>query len=216
MLIGCLITINQKYEITACNAAAEKLLGLPSSSLIGINIHSAWSKAFGCEEVPLIARCLQEKKEVSLVEAEVGTGEKRRILSTSVTLLYNHHHEPCGALALIHDLTDVRRKEKEQFPIPPQAALSEVAAEFAHEIRNPLTTIRGLSQLLRERALTNVETQEILNMIIEEVDRANFFIQSFLEVTQPQNLTGKFLNNHLPPPKKLLPASDPGVNRSGA
>lgn len=216
MLIGCLISINEKYEITTCNAAAEKLLGLPASSLIGTNIYAAWKEAFGSSEPPLIAQCLQEKKEVSLLEAEIGTGEKKRILSTSVTLLYNHHHEPCGALALIHDLTDVRNKEKSQTLPFRTSMLSEVAAEFAHEIRNPLTAIRGLSQLLRERAVPDEETQEILNMIIEEVDRANFFIQSFLEVTQPQNLTGKFLNHHLLPPKKLLPAWDPEANHSGA
>lgn len=67
--------------------------------------------------------------------------------------------------------------------------LEEMATGLAHEIRNPLGSIKGAAQFLRAEA--NVENQKFLNVIIEEVDRLNGAVSQFLDYAKPYTLNLK-------------------------
>jgi two-component system, NtrC family, sensor histidine kinase HydH len=73
------------------------------------------------------------------------------------------------------------------------AMLAEMAPVFAHEIRNPLGSIKGAAQYLKEEANTD-EQQELLNVIIEGTDRLNTVVSKFLDYARPYQLSFKLQN----------------------
>ncbi|MEX1365571.1 MAG: ATP-binding protein [Nannocystaceae bacterium] len=72
------------------------------------------------------------------------------------------------------------RKERERL-----AALGEMAAGLAHEIRNPLGAMKGAAQVLRPNAAMDEQTQEFLDIILEEVERLNRVVSQFLTYSRP-------------------------------
>ncbi len=68
------------------------------------------------------------------------------------------------------------------------AALGEMSAGLAHEIRNPLGAIKGAAQLLAEPDLDPEEAREFTQIIVEETDRLNNVVTQFLEYARPQRL----------------------------
>lgn len=69
--------------------------------------------------------------------------------------------------------------------------ISELAASVAHEVRNPLTVVRGFVQLLREDS--NPKNKEYIHLMLTELDRAEFIISDYLNLAKPQaGVTDKF------------------------
>lgn len=73
--------------------------------------------------------------------------------------------------------TQLQRSEK-------LALISELAASVAHEVRNPLTVVRGFIQLLREGV--DPERREYIRLVLSELDRAEFIISDYLSLARPQ------------------------------
>jgi signal transduction histidine kinase len=71
--------------------------------------------------------------------------------------------------------------------------LAEMAPVFAHEIRNPLGSIKGAAQYLKSEAPTE-EQQELFNVIIEEANRLNAVVTQFLDYARPYKLDLKAQN----------------------
>jgi two-component system, NtrC family, sensor histidine kinase HydH len=71
--------------------------------------------------------------------------------------------------------------------------LAEMAPVFAHEIRNPLGSIKGAAQYLKSEASTE-EQQELLNVIVEGTDRLNTVVSQFLDYARPYKLNLKLQN----------------------
>ncbi|WP_274652831.1 ATP-binding protein [Paenibacillus humicola] len=65
--------------------------------------------------------------------------------------------------------------------------VSEIAASVAHEVRNPLTTVRGFIQLLSDPTLTDRKRKEFSCITLEELDRAESIISDYLSLAKPQN-----------------------------
>ncbi|MGG4443616.1 ATP-binding protein [Brevibacillus fortis] len=63
--------------------------------------------------------------------------------------------------------------------------ISELAASVAHEVRNPLTVVRGFVQLLREE--TNPKNTEYIRLVLNELDRAEFIISDYLNLAKPHS-----------------------------
>jgi signal transduction histidine kinase len=71
--------------------------------------------------------------------------------------------------------------------------LAEMAPVFAHEIRNPLGSIKGAAQYLKTEAVTE-EQQQLFDVIIEEVNRLNAVVSQFLDYARPNTLKLKLQN----------------------
>lgn len=98
-------------------------------------------------------------------------------------------------LAVLVDLTQRKVIDKEMSRLDRLNLIGQMAAGIGHEIRNPLTTIRGFLQLLilKEK---HIEDQEYFKLMISEVDRANSIITEFLSLskTHSENLSISNLN----------------------
>jgi len=86
-------------------------------------------------------------------------------------------------LSIFTDITELRRMEVEMARLDRLNLVGEMAASIGHEIRNPMTTVRGYLQILREDEDYKQE-QEHFDLMIEELDRANSIITEFLSLAK--------------------------------
>jgi two-component system sensor histidine kinase PilS (NtrC family) len=91
-----------------------------------------------------------------------------------------------GFLFTFQDVTMVRRLEREARMQQRLAAVGEMAAGIAHEIRNPLASISGSMQVLRKELALNGEQSQLMDIVLRESERLNQTIRSFLAYARPQ------------------------------
>lgn len=91
-----------------------------------------------------------------------------------------------GAVFLLRDLREIRAMEKQLVRSRRLAALGRMAAGIAHEIRNPLGTLRGFAQYFGSRAEDDA-SREYSALMVGEVDRLNETISSLLQFSRPRD-----------------------------
>lgn len=97
----------------------------------------------------------------------------------SITNIYDHLGKYTGCLAMITDITARKKLEEEMIQLDRLNLVGQIAAGIGHEIRNPMTAVRGYLQFLNnEKAFRPY--REIFDLMIEEIDRGNSIITEFL------------------------------------
>lgn len=89
-----------------------------------------------------------------------------------------------GALALFMDNSRFKEMEQAVMKAEKLAIMGQLAAQVMHEVRNPLTTVKGFLQLLKERQ-NYPKQQEYLDIMLEAIDHANNIIADFLHLARP-------------------------------
>jgi len=124
-------------------------------------------------------------------QAEVhlsSTGEKVRILQLASMVVLELDGGFAGEVMLIRDLTTVKRLEKELQRNERLAALGKMAAGVAHELRNPLSSIKGLAVLLKSNFSAPSKEAETADILVKEVERLNRSIGELLDYAKPGQL----------------------------
>lgn len=108
-----------------------------------------------------------------------------RHLDVSVTLspLRDNTGRVIGLAAITRDITERKKTEEVLLRSEKLAVVGQLAAGVAHEIRNPLTTLRGFVQLLKAKQAGNPEH---LDLMLSELDRINFIVSEFMILAKPQ------------------------------
>lgn len=91
-----------------------------------------------------------------------------------------------GYLFTFQDVTNIRRLERNARLQQRLAAVGEMAAGIAHEIRNPLASMSGSIQVLRQELALNEEQEQLMDIVLRESERLNNTIRSFLAYARPQ------------------------------
>jgi len=94
-----------------------------------------------------------------------------------------------GFLFAFQDVTTMRRLEREGRQRQRLAAVGEMAAGIAHEIRNPLASMSGSIQVLRQELPLSTDQAELMDIVLRESERLNETIRSFLAYARPQRLS---------------------------
>lgn len=175
-----LLTIDERGTVLSCNTAAHQLLGKASKDIIGQHIESAWP---GSGEV--VAR-LSRNEEVERLELPFGEGSARRCFGISAFPLLDDRSGVLGHGIIFQDITQAKEEEARKERIARLAALGEMAAGLAHEIRNPLASISGASQLLSEAELVLPGGEDLLAIILRETGHLNDLTHSFLLYARPE------------------------------
>lgn len=93
-----------------------------------------------------------------------------------------------GTLLMMQDLSQVKKLEKELRRSERLAALGKMAAGVAHELRNPLSSIKGLALVLQSRFSGENQDRETADILVREVERLNRSISELLDYARPQKL----------------------------
>jgi two-component system sensor histidine kinase PilS (NtrC family) len=115
-----------------------------------------------------------------------NTADGRRIfLGFAASNLQDRAGAPLGYIFIFQDLTDIQALEQEVRLKDRMAALGEMAAGMAHELRNPLAAISGSVQYLKSDIRPTGETLELMDIILRESQRLDQAIKDFLLFARP-------------------------------
>lgn len=172
---GAVVTINEHAR------AILELAELPSR---GAAVEHALA------DHPQLAQILRESFSMSLLpnRAEIelkSRSESGKTIGFTLSLVPGDDGAPIGAALFFKDLTHVEHKEEQERLKDRLAALGQMAANLAHEIRNPLASIEVSCSLLKRRLPGSSGERELLDKIIAEVRRLNRTITSSLEFVRP-------------------------------
>lgn len=170
--------------ITTANPALTAMLGRAQGSLLGAHYDAAfggWGDVTGllfAREASSGAAVMRER---SLARADGSTLAVESILSP----LLSGNGEPAGVVEVVKDLSEVRRLEEAVRDARTLAALGEMAAGLAHEIRNPLGGIKGFATLLARDLSDDPEKGRVVAQIVAGVDALNRILTDFLAYGAP-------------------------------
>ena len=167
-----LITLDTNFNVTSANRAAEKILGkipekaYPQMAAMAAKITGSGGVASG---------------EVALNPKEQG--ELR--LDMTVSAIPADEDQIQGFVLLFRDLTQIRDLKKQVETNRRLAAIGKLAAGVAHEIRNPLSSIKGFATYFSRQYKNEPEDVEIAKIMVQEVERMNRSITQLLEFAKP-------------------------------
>jgi two-component system sensor histidine kinase HydH len=180
MPIG-LVALDREACVTAINSVAEATLGVRADAVIG--------KAAGSAIPEVLTGILDDSD--AAVEKEVDcplAGGGRIPLDVSAAVLRDEDGEAFGRVILFKDLTEMRALHRELEKSRRLATVGRLAAGVAHEIRNPLSSIKGFATYFKEKYKAIDRDQEIAGIMIGEVDRLNRVVGQLLEFSRPIRL----------------------------
>lgn len=112
-------------------------------------------------------------------------------MEVSATRLYDENETFLGYVILFKDLTEVQALRKEIARSQRLASVGSLAAGVAHEIRNPLSSLKGFATYFKQKYAGVPEDQEIAGIMIQEADRLNRVVGQLLELARPVAISGK-------------------------
>jgi two-component system sensor histidine kinase PilS (NtrC family) len=174
-MAGGVIAVDRTGAVVFANPQAAELLGMrePPSNLVGKPIGEALSG----EVAALFRKGLKERDRL---QQEIRVGDRPLEVSIS-PLAEGRGGGVRGAVAIFNDLTLRRQMERVTERAERFRALLEMSAGIAHEIRNPLASIRGAAQELEASALNDEDDRRLMGVVLRESDRLDKIVSEFLE-----------------------------------
>jgi PAS domain S-box-containing protein len=106
-------------------------------------------------------------------------------VDTTIVPFLNETGKPYQYLAIRNDITEKKKSEEMLHRQDKLAAVGQLAAGVAHEIRNPLTSMKGYAEFLQMDE-TDPQRQEFLEIILDEIDRVNNIVEEFMVLAKPK------------------------------
>ncbi len=178
-----LMTLNMEGQITSCNRAAGEILGRDLKEIMNCSLDLVFpmhiretivSATFKPTSRPLRTECW-----VSWQQAEPV------FVGMSCSPLMSETSEQIGYVLTFQDLTEIKRREEELQVKEKMAAIGQVAAGVAHEIRNPLAALSGSIQILRTELQLQPEQERLIEIVLRECARLNQTVSDFLTYAGP-------------------------------
>jgi two-component system sensor histidine kinase PilS (NtrC family) len=186
-LTSGLTTTDMAGVVMTFNRAAEAITGLSAREVIGRDVEDVLQ--FPPELKGLFADAesgSNRARRVPRVEIGFRRGDARQIeLGLSGAPLMTPRGET-GFILTFQDVTETRKQEREARVQQRLAAVGEMAAGIAHEIRNPLASMSGSLQILRQELPLTDEQGQLMDIVLRESERLNDTIRSFLAYARPQ------------------------------
>ncbi len=186
MPIG-LVAIDGEGKVASFNQTAESVLERSVAAVLGKIADDVLPHALSSlrNEVRNGGRILERELDCPL------DGGRTIPLGVSLSRLMDDDGTALGELILFRDLTEVRALQKEIERSQRLASLGRLAAGIAHEIRNPLSSIKGFATYFGERYKGVPEDRKTAEIMVQEVERLNRVITQLLEFARPMTVQKK-------------------------
>ncbi len=178
------LAIDRDGGLVLLNDEARRLFRLPPGPVAGIGYPDL------LHEHPDIVRVLGGAFELKALpnRAELRLKSTDTVIGYTLSLVRDDGGETVGAALFFKDLTHVEQIEERERLRDRLAAVGEMAAVMAHEIKNPLAGIEVLAGLLRRKVSDNADAQALVKDIIGEAKMANAIVQEVLAFVRPVRL----------------------------
>ena len=168
-----LLTTDEAERIIVFNKAAEQITGLNLAEAIGLRI----TDIFPFLKSPIAA---------GRGEGTLHRGDITKTVGLTISTTTDSGGSKTGYVCVFQDITQIKNLEAEVKHKATLAAIGELSANMAHEIRNPLASLKGSIEMLKERTLTRDHSENLMNIAISEMDRLNKIISDFLMYSRPR------------------------------
>lgn len=182
-LTDCFFAVNENLEYTYVNSAAEIAFGKSRDELLGRKM----TDVYKVNEIALqnFDKVMSEKRPIMFEVMSEALGNKWLEVSVCPA--------ETGMTGYFRDITRRKLEEREFARLDRLNIVGQMAAAIGHEVRNPMTTVRGYLQLLGEKP--EYESQKyIFDLMISELDRANYIISEFLSLARTKQTDLKYQN----------------------
>ncbi len=183
-----IIATDRKGRLTTWNRAAARILGVEADEAIGREPGTVLPdelKVF----FPSAGESLDAGEDQGR-EAEVSLcvhgGEV--VLICHLIAIRDKENSYMGQVLLLSDVTELKVMEKEMRQNERLAAVGRMAAGVAHEVRNPLSSVKGLALLLKDKFASRSRESEMATLLVREVERMNRTISELLSFARPAKL----------------------------
>lgn len=177
------LAIDRQGDVTTINPAAEQITGYKQHELVGQPYAKLFTDPhFRSPVLDTLAHGIEH------LAQEVSFPARGRTIELSVTTsrIHNARGDLIGALVIFSDLTARKEAQRRLAQTERLATLGELMAGVAHEVRNPLTAIRGYVQIILQQTTLPVH-QEYLSIALKEIDSINKVIQQLLDFSRPRH-----------------------------
>lgn len=168
-----LLTADLSGRVLIFNKAAENITGLPRSGALGRTITDLF---------PFIDRPVETER----TEGRVSLNGDERVIGLTLSGSMDSSGQKTGYICIFQDITKLKNLEAELKHKETLAAIGELSTNMAHEIRNPLASLKGSIEMLREGALTKDHGEKLMGIALSEMDRLNKIITDFLAYSRPK------------------------------
>jgi two-component system nitrogen regulation sensor histidine kinase GlnL len=189
-LPDAIIVLSRTVEPIAVNPAAETMLGASSITnpqVTDLLEHNPWLDR-------MVRNCLKTGQSLGDPDTVLGMGPRSKTVRTEVSPLLSADGQTQGAIIQLHDLT--HQKSAAQVTDSSELSLRLSPAGLAHEVKNPLTGIKGAAELLSAMYPTEHRVQQYYAVIRDGVNRITGLVEEVLAVSAPQRLVKEPVNIH--------------------
>jgi two-component system sensor histidine kinase PilS (NtrC family) len=178
-----LITTDRAQRVVTFNHAAEAITGMTYERVVGRPLVDVMQMP------PRIVTALNPALNASAARRLEFRFRRTDAVEIDIGLSASHLETPggrAGYLVTFQDVTEVKKLERDARIQQRLAAVGEMAAGIAHEIRNPLASMSGSIQILRQELPLSPEQEQLMDIVLRESERLNTTIRSFLAYARPQ------------------------------
>ncbi len=191
-MVNGLMTTDLEGRVTAVNIACESITGYSLSESIGKHCYQLlpmeeMSRLFTYKgdsiSMPyhMEGECARKDGEAILISLKIS-----HLLSPEADLKKNLEQQVEGYICVFEDRTKIHKMEEKMKQSEQLAAVGKFSAGLAHEIRNPLASLSGSIQVLKETLVTDEDQQRLMNIVLKETERVNNIVTDFLSYAQPR------------------------------
>jgi len=178
-----ILTIDLAGSVKSFNRAAEDITGFSFAEVENKNINQVFP---GYSDLKDKWKNRGERSAEKRVEMLVpGKGNRKLMLGCSVSNLKDNRGNRIGDILIFQDLTSVKKMEEALEKSRRHAFIGEMAASLAHEIRNPLASLSGSVQVLKNGLNLNEADERLMGVILRGKDQLENFMRDFLLLARP-------------------------------
>ncbi len=177
-----IVTVDEEGTLVYMNPAAERLLGVAGGDRVGEPVlHEL--EGVAPELAALLRRSLERRATLARRTAEAHPHGRRVLLGVSTTLR-EAEGVPAAVTAIFQDITDFERLEALNRRNERLEAIAELSAAMAHEIRNPLASIRSAVEQFSRPALGSDDRETLVRMVVRESERLSRLLSDFIDFSR--------------------------------
>jgi two-component system sensor histidine kinase PilS (NtrC family) len=177
-------TTDLNRRIITFNTSAQVITKRHSTDVVGKNP----------EDIFPFLRNFEEPSD--RMEGEIGRNGSTIPVGMRLSKLMDGAGNSIGVIGVFQDLTELKEMEAEVKRKEKWALIGELSASIAHELRNPLASLKGSVEMLRENKVSPEHADRLMNIALSEMDRLNEIITDFLLYAKPQELQKESFDIH--------------------
>ncbi len=179
-IISGILTLDSNNRITYINKAGKRILEKDEPDIINKPIHEVFPALSEHLNTPFSPDETSHHYSVTYENPASST----KIIGFSISTLFDAEGQASGKIAIFQDLTAIKAMERRVHESEKLATIGRFAAALAHEIRNPLTSLSGSIQMLRDSMDLKGDDRELMDIVLRETQRLNRLVTDFLQFSR--------------------------------